>query len=313
MQQVRSHWLEKVGHFLLASRTRAIVFVFLFSLVPFLAWVSKVIVGFVTLRKGPKEGALMLLWAIMPAVVFAYLGHPWVLLFDAVIGGFLLWAMACILRATGSWLRVLQLSLLVGSVGVIAAHCLHADIASWWYHMIDQTYHDKLQMMKQDGLLLQAQEVGEMYGRFKDAGSLLWVSRMSTGFAAMLSLASTIVNLLMARWWQGLLFNPGGLRQELFRVYLTITPVFLALLCGVAMHFQQYLAWDLSPVLALPLVFVGLLSCHRQFDGRRAAGLFLFMLYALLFLFLPYSLVAVVGVGMLSTLMHWFQFIYRKK
>ena len=53
-----------------ASRTRARVLAFVFSLLPFTVCLSSIIVALVTLRKGGKAGADILIWAALPQFAF---------------------------------------------------------------------------------------------------------------------------------------------------------------------------------------------------------------------------------------------------
>ena len=64
--------LHRFASYVMRGRRQAVIVGLLFTILPLFGWVSNVIVSLVTLRKGAKEGAIVLLWIILPAVVVAF-------------------------------------------------------------------------------------------------------------------------------------------------------------------------------------------------------------------------------------------------
>lgn len=256
----------------------------------------------VTLRQGSKAGFMVLLWVMLPALVFGYLGHPWMVLFDAFAGGFVLWLLASVLRSTESWVRVAQVGIALGVVLIALLHVFHPDIAQWWLTTLTREYHQQLLAFQHDGSVSQANELGKLFKAFQASGLLVYTAKMSTGFSVNMALSSVVVNLMLARWWQALLFNPGGFRRELFAFQVPYSLMFSLMLCGVGLWMKVHFAWDIMPVLSLVFLFAGLLLLHKGAQKIRYPWLLLVSGYVGVFVLLPYSLLALVLMGLGDTL-----------
>jgi hypothetical protein len=87
---------------------------------------------------------------------------------------------------------------------------------------------------------------------------------------------------MMARWWQALLYNPGGFRQEFHglrlppRLAMALAALFLAASFGVPV----LAGWVLYFV--MPLFFAGLALVHGLVGLKKLSGLWLGAFYMLL-------------------------------
>jgi hypothetical protein len=82
---------------------------------PFLHWLSIAIISLVILRKGPAEGAFVLLWSCLPVAMLLYLtGDPGPAI--AFLGSA---ALAWLLRVTVSWQLILSAIVVVAATGSV--------------------------------------------------------------------------------------------------------------------------------------------------------------------------------------------------
>ena len=244
-----------------------------FSLVlPPAAWLGFIILGLVTLRVSLKAGIVVLCWILIPGIIWAIMRQPSWLVGLAVNGGLVL-ILGCILRRYSSWSYVLEIASLLGIVGILAAHGVATDLTQWWFVKL----HAQLQ---------NSNMVGELGLSPADVQQLVKnIARFATGFWAALVLLSSILELLVARWWQATLYNPGGLRQEFYQIRISkwLTVVLIAAIAGALFRYT-FLA-DLLPVAVLPFVFAGLSLIHFVTYVKKITMFLLVSVYVVLFLF----------------------------
>lgn len=268
--------MRALAEYIMRGRRQAALAVGLTAALPLLFWLSAAGASLVLLRKGLAQSASIIAWALVPAVVWALYGDPYVLL---VIGGSLL--MAQVLRESASWLRVLLASLVVG-------------LGSAW--VLSVTFADSIDQLA--GLLQES-----MPGLFDEAwqqldgeaqARLLELLRpVLTGLMAAVAQMLALAALVLARYWQALLYNPGGFGQEFRSIRL---PAAVAGLLVMGMLLAPRLSAQAAvvmPLCAIPLGVAGVALVHgvvaRYNMGRFPligfyVGMFLFaqLLYPLL-------------------------------
>ena len=109
------------------------------------------------------------------------------------------------------------------------------------------------------------------------------------GLIAYVVALSGLGSLLLARWWQALLYNPGGFQQEFHQ--LRLMPV-QALVCSLGAIYcllqpQGYQAW--ASLFALPLLLTGIAIVHALVRARDLGKGWLVLMYFGLFVAAPLS------------------------
>ena len=132
--------------------------------------------------------------------------------------------------------------------------------------------------------------------------ALAQLGSFATGVQAIVILTSGLVNLLFARWWQANLFNPGGLRQELYNIRLN--KVFsVVLLAGVMLGMTGFgLFVDFIPVIALGFI-IGFLSLVHNIFAQKQFGWSWYILFYTVFLYgvlSPFGLIFIGFVMLIS-------------
>lgn len=227
------------------------------------AWVGAAAAALVMLRKGVMEGGYVVAWALLPAVAVAMLGAdvgPLTMLLGAA-------ATALVLRNTRSWPMALVAAVASGYV-----------VASLLYGMADE-YLASIMALIQPML---DQFEAQMQGSMPEIGS---------GDVAAVIGASTVLwsvlAVMLARWWQAMLYNPGGFRQEMWQLRLppamAVGLVIVMLL--VANSGAPFRFWGVMCL--LPFAMSGLALVHGTVGQLALSGGWLVMFYIALLLLSP--------------------------
>ena len=244
------------------GRAQACLVALLGVLVPL---IGPAAVGLVTLRKGSVEGALVALWASLPFVVSYFAGQssPFVAVMSILALANTL-IVANVLRGTASWSLALvsDVCVAVGLV-VVAGVVFRTDLGVM---MTDLT----------ELFVSVSEQLEKDYVMPDTSGVLAWVAWM-TAFSALLGV-------VVARWWQALLFNPGGFQQEFQGIRLE-SKVGLGCLLLVILGFtllSEFQFW--LQLASIPLIVCGLSLLHYTAKVKKAGGYWLVLMYLGLFL-----------------------------
>lgn len=252
-----------------------------------LSLVSGAVVTLVTLRNGlvpglQVAGAAGLVTVLAGQLVFGQI-------VAALAFALLLWVpmlvLALVLRHTRSLATTLQAALLFG-VALVAFYVIgFDDAAAEWKTLLE-------------GVLagfFEAQEIDEA----SRAALIEAMARWMTGTLAAAYFLQVVASLLLARWWQSLLYNPGGFRQEFHALRLSralavvALPLFAAVLVDGLPDVLRYLALPVAAAFFLQ----GLALAHGQLAAFNAGPGWLIGIYALLVVAPPYAFMALTTAG----------------
>jgi len=264
----------------------------LLSLVlPLVGLISSAAVALVTLRKGANEGLIVIaLAAVFSALVtFAALGSAMPVVGFALLALWLpVWILGLLLRQSRSLDLTVQLAALLGLLILLGIHLQTADPAHYWAQLLE-TVREKL---VQSGALdadTSKQLVAE-------------VSRWMTGAFAATFYFQVLLALLLGRWWQALLYNPGGFGVEFRALRVQAAMGFLGLgLLALALLLRDTM-WPTELLLLLaPLFFLqGVAVVHGLARTYSAGRGWLIGFYVLLALVMPHAEILVAGLGFLD-------------
>lgn len=263
--------MRNLAEYVLRGRKQAILVALLFSVLPFLGWVADAIMALVTLRKGPKEGALVLVCILIPSAIIALAGYPQIWVFSILGGTLTTYSLALTLRHYGSWGAVLQIAMLLGVVAVCIVHATVPDIGDIWAKEINN-YVQNLKGFDNEGM----------------QKGLQFIARIGTGLQVTLLLLGDIFTLLMARLAQAMLYNPQGLRQELCNIRLGTLGAGLFILVLLGSIAGVDAAIDSLPVVILPFGLAGMSLVHSFIITQKNSKFWLCMFYGLLLLLFLY-------------------------
>lgn len=273
--------MRALADFVMRGRLQATFAVVIAAALPLLFWVSAAAGSLVLLRRGLNDALGIVAWALLPTLLWWHFGEPRPLL---VLFGTLV--LALVLRASVSWARVLLASVLLG--------VLYGAI-------IDAVFGETVKRNAAELLELMPQMLGEAYQQMSAdekarVGNLL--TPVLTGLMAALLQLLSLLSLLLGRYWQALLYNPGGFARE-FRAVRLPAPIAVALLVGIFLlpGLGIELAM-LTPLCSVPLAFAGVALLHGLVAQQRLGRFWLVGLYVslLLFMQLVYPLLVVLAV-----------------
>ncbi len=273
--------MRALAEFIMRGRMQAIFVVAGAAALPMLFWLSAAAGSLVLLRRGLNDALSVLVWAVIPALAWWYFGDPRTLL---VLLGSL--GLALLLRSHASWVRVMVCSVGLGLLYVWALGAVFGEPIA--------ALASELQKVLPDALSGAYQQLSvEERGRLE---SLL--VPVLTGLLAALLQIVTLLSLMLGRYWQAALYNPGGFGSE-FRA-LRFPPM-LAMLLLVGMLLGPNLGAQLAvltPLCSVPLVFAGLALMHGLVAQGRLPRFWLVGLYVTLVLFMQliYLLLAVLAI-----------------
>ncbi|MGI9249816.1 MAG: hypothetical protein ACR2PR_01275 [Pseudohongiellaceae bacterium] len=267
--------MRGLAEFVMTGRKQAVIAVLLLGLVPLVNLLNPVVVGLVMLRKGAKEGASVLLWALLPVGGWALLGElvPLVMLF-AVAG------LALLLRETGAWQLTLLAAVTVG---------------------VGMDLYLRLQPALIDFMMAQLQV-------YLDAGgqNIVLPRESVLGATAALYIALAVALLMLARWMQAALYNPGGFREEFHRLRLTHRSVLALLAIMLPAFFGVVIPQTWVWYLAMPLMFAGIALVHGLMAMNKWPALWLVPFYGMMLL-VPQLLIPQL-VAMAAVVDSWYDF-----
>ncbi len=262
-------------------------------------------VALVTLRSGPRDGALVsgLGVAVLALVGAASFGEP----LRLALVGLGIWlpalGLAAALRTWRSLALTVELAVLAGFGLVLVQYLPEGDPALFWA----QVMRELLGQMTGEGGIDQAQ-----LNDLIDALAPWMVGGLGAVWTVQLALT-----MFAARAWQAQLYNPGGFRQEFYALRLgrwlgILVPV---LLLGGLFGGEPgpTLPAQLSLVGMAGFFVQGLAVVHGAVAAIGAAKAWLVGFYVLLFMILPHSFTVVSTVGFADSWLDFRQRIAKRR
>ncbi|ODC02478.1 hypothetical protein BFW38_01885 [Terasakiispira papahanaumokuakeensis] len=271
------------------SRVRATSVATIAAAVPFLGWLAAALVALVSLRMGPKEGLMIMLWTLLPGIYYWVTGgSPGVVVGQVTVG-----LMALMLFSGYQ----LSLALLAGA-GVLIGVALSV---TWLPPDAEQFLMSRLVDFQslQSSLGLDASAIGQVK---------VQVSALLNGVISAVQWVMTCLSLFLARWLQSALYGPAeAFGQEFRRLQLPRWSVVAAIVLGFLASQQMWLL-PLLPVLMGPFLIAGLSVIHGIFMLRGWSSFWLGGIYVALIFALPEVSLLLVLVAMADS---WVDFRHR--
>jgi hypothetical protein len=265
-------------------------------ILPPLGYLGGAAVSLVTLRMGWRQGLLLILGAMIVTGLLGMLliGNPLAGVIFGLTFWLPLWVMAVSLRRTANLVRSLLLGALFGVVTVLLFHSGTADPAKWWFDLLQEALQKSITEMSDAE-------------RVQFLQNLKVIAGLMTGGAAAVLSASLIGCLLLGRWWQALLYNPGGFGEEFrsLRLGRSFTLGFLAVLLFFALGVGGLLFQNIFVVLLVPFVIQALAVAHTLVRVRKVNNGWLAALYLLLVVANGHMLLLL---GFFGAMDNWFDF-----
>lgn len=238
--------MRGLAEFIMRGRWQALAVAALGAGSLLFGWISAAAIALVTLRKGASDGAWLTLWALLPAGLTAWLsGDPGSVLL--LVSAFVL---ACVLWASVSLALTTTVMVLVGYLSGGA-------LLLFSQGMLEQLVAVFTAVIEQLQASLRAQGASDVVLQAPGTTQVAGILAASNAGIALLSV-------LLGRYWQAVLYNPGGFGRE-FRA-LRLPPALTGALTVLAVS-----VWLLAPgssgwaaIAAAPLIFCGFALLHAR-------------------------------------------------
>ena len=264
------------------GRMQACLTALLGSFIPF---ISPATIGLVTLTKGSLEGALVALWALLPLLIGYFISGatPFLTIISA-LALINMVVVANVLRQTVDWSSALSGAVIAGAVfALVSGVFFDSDLAS---------------------IVLEIEALFAQMSQQLDQGVVMPSGTMMLGISAWMITLSTIASLFFSRWWQAILYNPGGFQQEFHGIRLeSKLGLLLAVLMGAGVLLSDdYRIW--VQLASIPLLIAGLALVHCWVKVKAKSGHWLVFVYIGLILYSPIMMALLVLVGLADSFMN---------
>ena len=278
--------MRVLAEFVMKSPSRALGAAAVTALIPVLSIFSGAIVALVWLRMGPAQGIKVLLAAAIPGVYY-WLSASSVDVLLAVVGAALL---AEVLRTNQGWSRALLVGALAASFVALTVQWLDDDLQ---LQIID--------LLLDQGGLAESYDLNT-FDQQQLAATLGW---LFNGVITSVQLLMLIASLVIARWWQSVLYNPGGFQAEFHALRLPLWFAgFLPLVLVLVASGQAWLM-PAIPVLLVPHLIAGVALVHGVFAIKKYNSFWLGLLYVLLIFTQPYMSLLLVLIALADSLVNF--------
>ena len=257
---------------------------------PFVIIVSFATIALVTLRKGTLEGLYILLYstaatAILGALLVGQIEFLILMIISCLMMWLPIWLVAIVLRETRQLPLAIEVAVFVAASGVAGFYFYAAEPAITW----QQAFAPLLQMLPEDAPVKEMRDWINLFSHYM------------TGVFAASTLFAVLFSLFLARWWQSVLYNPGGFKQEFMFLRtgsrLAIASIIIMVTATVASGQLSELAWNITILLFVLYLFIGTSVLHTVFSTMKQSKYLVPMFYITMF-FVPHVMLPVALVGL---------------
>ncbi len=261
-----------------------------------MAYLSGAAIGLVTLRIGPVQGLSVIGGAVLAVAVLSGLlfGNPLPGIGFALVLWIPVWVLATNLRRSASLAQSVKLAALFGAMLVAGIYLATDNPVSWWRNALQEILTPALEGAAKES-------IDEM------SAAVAQIARLMTGLVGGLMGVTLLGCLFIARWWQAMLYNPGGFQSEFHQLRLGRGFTLASLGAGLLLLLTsgEPMAADLLLVMVMLFMMQGIAVSHALVAKAGANPGWLVALYLLLLLALPQTALTLAVAGFVD---NWFDF-----
>lgn len=267
--------LKALAEFILRGRLQALIVALVGSFFPL---ISSAAIALVSLSKGAKEGILLFLWISLALVLIQQAGSE----------------------------NPLLTAVSIASLGImVVAATVHKVLASWQWTLlaivvaavIISLAFGILMGSSVTSLVAAAQEMlANVRNQEQDTQlSIELTESILLGLVATILAIGSMMSLMLARWWQAGIYNPGGFQKEFhsFTIEVKVAVLLVAIVLTGQLLPNSSQIW--TELAALPLLVAGIALVHfavKQFGQGKQWLAFVYV--GMIMLGKPVTLILVV-------------------
>lgn len=231
-----------LANFILRGRVQALLVAFIGSFFPL---ISSATIALVSLCKGAKEGLLLFLWIslILGLIQQASTDNPLLAAVSIASLGIMVIA-AKVHRHLASWQWTLLATIVISVACAFSLGLLMGPEVSAFLTTVEEM-------------------LAAINSKQQDAQTSLDLTEsILLGIVATLLAIGSIMSLILARWWQAGIYNPGGFQNEFhsFRIEVKVAVILVAVLLAGQFMSKSLQIW--ADLAALPLLIAGIALIH---------------------------------------------------
>jgi hypothetical protein len=263
----------------------------------FIIIVSFATIALVTLRKGALEGLYVLLYATAAAAILGALllgGYAFLVFIgiSCLTMWLPVWLVAVVLREGRQLSLTIDCAVFIAVFGVMGFYLYASDPAKIW----QTAFAPFLQILLEN---TPAENTQDMQNWVNWMNTVL--SHYMTGIFAASTLFTVLSGLFLGRWWQAVLYNPGGFKQEFLSLRtgsrLSIASILVIIVAKAAPGVVSEIAWNVTILLFVLYLFIGTSVLHTLFAAMKQSTYLVPMFYITILL-VPHLMLPVALVGL---------------
>lgn len=245
-------------------------------------FVASIVLAFTTLRNGAKFGLGVLAWLAIPAIALGFEGEL-SLFAIAWIHCLIIFVLALTLRQTHCWNNVLLVMTVFFIVFIALIHFIVPDVGFEWHKLL-------LQFMQ--NWVAQGQSEPNYWPTI-----VTFFMKCGTGFIAFFLMTCMLLQLMIARFWQSIIYNPGAFKREILKIRINRwVSLLLPLMLIMSITTQNDVLTDMLPIIVFVFMVAGLVVVHTIALAKPQMRFVVPVVYIATFLFIyPIGLLALVG------------------
>lgn len=288
--------MKALASFIMQSRSRAVAVTAGFGVgglvLPPIGILGSAAIGLVALRVGFAQAGMV---AVIAAVVLGVLA--WGMGSNPMVGvamGLVQWlpvmVLADVLRRTMSWSSMLLTAAGIGCLAIVMTHVMVTDVVGMWVSVLQATLGPVFEQTGRDPV--------ELEETFRQ------IAPFMSGMLAAAMILSLALAMVIARYWQSVLYNPGGFAEEFQRLQLGRIPalVLVGLILGAWLG-QSSLSMELALVFVVVFFLQGIALVHATTRGRGMSRFWLVGMYVLLVVAMPQMMMMIAAFGVIDSVM----------
>lgn len=291
--------MEFLPAYIMRGRMQAIMVASVSALLslifPPVSIVSSASVALVTLRRGAAEGWYILICACLASAllgIFLMGSYQFPLLYGLMLWT-PVWLISVVLREGRHLFLSIEVVIFIAGLAVAGAYLYQPNLAQFWENQLDPLLKPMLAESSPDLPAAAIQHSLSVFYHF-----------VITGLVAQIYVFGLLAGLFLGRWWQAVLYNPGGFKKEYLTLRgqsgLALATVAIVAGAGLFSGLMAEICWNVSILLFVLYAFLGTVVLHCVFATFKLKGFMIPFLYVTMLL-IPHMLIPVAIIGLTDT------------
>ena len=250
-------------------------------------WLVGILTSFTLLERDAKFIAPVVFALFLPAVIiFLFMSEMivWQLFWQVVLFLAMVVVLSLVLKKYASWTQVLTFAGGMGLVAIILLYSIYPDIDNWWVERISAFFDPSdLPDIQVD---------------------ITAYAKYASGVQAVMVMVSSIINVLIARFWQaGVYSKYKKAKEEAMQARSSYGILLMILLSLVAAVMQINWGIDALIIVLAPMFFVGVSVFHYWLNNHHKSSnkmLPAVVFYLFNFMLFPYATIFTIAMGMVD-------------